>query len=336
MAAFDTHPGDNTYDNLVTRPNATALIPIPVRDAIFSGVTETSAFMKLATRLPNMSSATYVMPVLSALPTAYFVTGEIGDGTNSGAKQTTSMAWSHKDITAEEIAVIVPIPENVLADSNYDIWGQVKDKAIEAFGLVIDNAAIFNINAPTSWPTGIAAGAAAMITNVNKTVLGSLGDLADDIGGALGLMSQVEADGYDVNGFYGSLAMKAAFRGIRDANGGLIFQPSLLAGTPNTLYGQPIEYARNGATLGTTLLIAGDWKQAVYSIRQDITYKLLTEGVIQAANGDISYNLGQQDMVALRITMRLGWQLPNPLNRLNSEGTVPSTTRYPFAVLTSS
>jgi hypothetical protein len=110
----------------------------------------------------------------------------------------------------------------------------------------------------------------------------------------------------------------------------------MTAGTPSSLYGQSIEYARNGATLGTTLLIAGDWKQAVYSIRQDITYKLLTEGVIQAANGDISYNLGQQDMVALRITMRLGWQLPNPLNRLNAEGTIPSTTRYPFAVLTSS
>jgi HK97 family phage major capsid protein len=317
--ANHTHPNDDTYDAMITRPNATVLIPVEARDAIIGSVTQKSAFMSLAT-------------VISALPTAYFVTGEMGDGTNSGYKQTTQMAWLNKTITAEEIAVIVPIPEAVLADSSYNIWEQVKDKAAEAFGLVIDNAAIFDVSHPTSWPHGIVA---AATTCSNNLVKGALGDLADDIGGESGLMAKVEADGYDVNGVYGALSMKASLRGVRSADGVLIFQPSMTAGTPSSLYGQPLEYARNGATLSTALLIAGDWKQAVYSIRQDMTYKLLTEGIIQDSSGNIIYNLGQQDMVALRITMRLGWQLPNPINRVNSEGTDPSTTRYPFAVMTS-
>jgi HK97 family phage major capsid protein len=328
MAAFPTTVNQNTYDQIITRPNATALIPTPVTDSIISGITERSAFMSMATRLPNMSSATLTMPVLSALPTAYFVTGEAGDGTNLGLKQATHMAWATKVITAEEIAVIVPIPQNVLDDSSYDIWGNVRDKAVEAFGLLIDNAAIFNSGAPTSWPAGIVSGATSASNNL---VLASLGDLADDIGGPSGLMSKVEGDGYDVNGFYGALSMKASLRGVRDANGGLIFQPSMTSGTPSSLYGQPIMYARNGVTLGTNLLIGGDWKQAVYSIRQDMTVKLLTEGVITNSAGEIQFNLGQQDMVALRLTMRLGWQLPNPINRVN--GT--AGTRYPFAVLTS-
>jgi len=321
-----------TYNAMITRANASVLCPAELREGIISAVTQNSAFLSLATKLPNMSAQTLTMPVISALPTAYFVTGEVGDGTNSGVKQATNMAWLNKMLTAEEVAVIVPIPENVLADSQYDIWGQVKDKASEAIGLAIDNAAIWDVGHPTSWPEGIKAGAT---TAGNSLVMGVLGDLVDDIGGVGGLMSLVEADGYDVNGFYGVLSMKAALRGLRDTNKTLIFQPSMLAGTPSTLYGQPIEYARNGVTPGTTLLIGGDWKQAVYSVRQDITYKLLTEGVIQDAAGAIVYNLGQQDMVALRITMRLGWQLPNPINRVNSEGTDPSTTRYPFAVLTS-
>jgi HK97 family phage major capsid protein len=328
MAAFPTVVNQTTYDQIITRPNATALIPAPVTDSIISGITERSAFMSMATRLPNMSSKTLTMPVLSALPTAYFVTGEAGDGTNLGLKQATHMAWGTKIITAEEIAVLVPIPQNVLDDSSYDIWGNVRDKAVEAFGLLIDNAAIFNSGAPASWPVGIAAGAAAAS---NKIVRAALGDLADDIGGPSGLMSKVEGDGYDCNGFYGDISMKAALRGVRDTNKGLIFQPSMTAGTPSTLYGQPIMYARNGVTMGTSLLIGGDWKQAVYSIRQDMTVKLLTEGVITDATGAIQFNLGQQDMVALRLTMRLGWQLPNPINRLN--GT--DGTRYPFAVLTS-
>jgi hypothetical protein len=57
--------------------------------------------------------------------------------------------------------------------------------------------------------------------------------------------------------------------------------------------------------------------------------KLLTEGVIQNPNtGDIVYNLGQQDMVALRFTMRLGFALPNPKTR------VGGANGYPFAVIT--
>ena len=150
MAAYPTTVNTDAYTGMITRPNATALIPVPVMSDIIQGATENSVFLRMATRLPNMSSATLTLPVLSALPTAYFVTGEIGDGTNAAIKKTTNMAWASKVITAEEIAVIVPIPENVMADTNYDIWGSVKEKASEAFGILIDNAAIFNSGAPAS------------------------------------------------------------------------------------------------------------------------------------------------------------------------------------------
>lgn len=42
------------------------------------------------------------------------------------------------------------------------------------------------------------------------------------------------------------------------------------------------------------------------------------------------YNLMQNDMVALRAVMRLGWEIPNPINSM-----VPDKTkRCPFAILT--
>jgi hypothetical protein len=77
-------------------------------------------------------------------------------------------------------------------------------------------------------------------------------------------------------------------------------------------------------------MISGAWSQLVYAMRQDITYKVLDQAVIQDGAGNIIYNLAQQDMVALRAVMRLGFALPNPINRMNTN----SATRYPFAVLT--
>ena len=83
MAAYPTTVNADAYTGMITRPNATALIPAPVADTMIQGATENSAFLRMATRLPNMSSATLTLPVLSALPTAYFVTGEAGDGSNA-------------------------------------------------------------------------------------------------------------------------------------------------------------------------------------------------------------------------------------------------------------
>lgn len=78
-------------------------------------------------------------------------------------------------------------------------------------------------------------------------------------------------------------------------------------------------------------MISGDFSQLAYSIRQDITFKIFDQGVIQdPATGEILYNLMQNDMVALRAVMRLGWEIPNPINAM-----VPDKAkRCPFAILT--
>ena len=143
-------------------------------------------------------------------------------------------------------------------------------------------------------------------------------------------LSVVEADGYLVTGHIGALTMKSKLRGLRDANGVPIFNSSVQEKTRYILDGSDCVFPLNGAiNPAASLLISGDWSKLVYSIRKDVTYKVLTEAVIQDASGNILYNLAQQDMVALRAVMRLGWQLPNPVNRINAD----EASRYPFAVL---
>ena len=67
----------------------------------------------------------------------------------------------------------------------------------------------------------------------------------------------------------------------------------------------------------------------VYSIRQDVTYKILTEAtIVDPSTHQVVYSLPQQDMVALRAVMRLGWEIPNPVSAFSSD----LEARSPFAV----
>ena len=309
------------YANIVSRTDSAALIPEEAQREIVQGVAEESVVFRLSRRLANMSRAQLRMPVLSLFPTGYFVTGD------TGLKQTTEMTWGNKYINAEEIAVIVPIAEAVLDDVDYDIWGEVKPRIIEEFGRLIDAAILFGDNAPSSWPTDILGGA---VSASNDVTLGAGADLYEDVMGENGVVSALEADGFMHNGAAAAMSMRGKLRGLRDANGQLIFSNSMQGSTPYGLDGEPMYFPRNGSwDVAQAHMLVGDWSQLVYSIRQDLTWKILTEAVIQDAGGNIVYNLAQQDMVAIRAVMRIGWQVPNPINRLQST----EADRYPFAAL---
>ena len=305
---------------MISRNDADALIPVETAKEILQSVPQYSAVMSLARRLPDMTAKQRNQPILTALARAYFVNGD------TGIKQTSKMAWDKKSIIAEELAVIIPIPENVLDDAEYDIWGEVKPRLVEAFGIAFDQAVLYGTNAPATWPKGITVSAAAVGHVVN---LGAGADLYDDIMAEGGLLSKVEEDGYLVTGHVAALTMKAKLRGLRDANGVPLFN-WIQDKACYSLDGTDLMFPLNGAIDPlSSQLISGDWSQLVYALRKDITYKVLTEAVITDDQNQIIYNLAQQDMVALRAVMRLGWQLPNPINRVNPN----DATRYPFAVL---
>lgn len=310
--------GDAT---LIDRSGADTLIPEERAREIIQGTIAQSAVLSRGRKLPNMSSRTYKMPVLDMLPLAYFVNGD------TGQKKTTKMAWDKKFITAEEIAVIVPIPEAVLDDSDYDIWGEVRPRIEEAFGKVIDGAVLFDVNKPDSWRSGLVSSATAAGSIVT---LGTGDDMYDKIMGEDGVIAKVEESGYFVTGHMADISMRSKLRGLKDTTGQPIFKSDMQSATSYALDGSPMNFPNNGSfDKSKALMISGDFSQLVYSIRQDITFKLFTEGVVQNTDGSIAYNLMQQDMVALRAVMRLGWEIPNPINSLKED----KATRFPFAVL---
>lgn len=309
------------YNNIVSRTDAAALIPEEVSNAILQGLSNESAALQAFTRVP-VGSAQVRFPVMSALPVAYFVTGD------TGLKQTTEVNWANKYLNIEEVACIIPIPEAVLDDANYDIWGQVQPLVQNAFARTIDAAIFFGTNAPASWPTNIAANAVSagnvIARGTNAAAAGGIvGDFSD-------LLGTLEADGYDANTAVANRTVRGRLRQARATTGEQLGE----AASANQVYDLDIVYPMRGlwpTGLSAAEAFALDRSEFVLGVRQDLTYKLLDQAVIQDGAGVIQYNLAQQDMVALRAVMRVGWQVANTINY--DQGT--DASRYPAAVLRS-
>lgn len=310
------------YNNVIARGD------VPVSEEYQTQIIDNAVDQSAAMTLFNqtrLSKSQTRFPVLSALPTAYWVNGD------TGLKQTTEQAWSNKYLNVEELAAIVPVPENVLDDSDFDIWGEVRPKLETAIARALDAAIFFGTNAPASFETAVvqAATTAGNVATLPETVDAKTGGIYGQIDGVLGLL---EGDGYEANGYVAPRTFRGALRGARDANGQPL-EPGRVGANLDEIDGDPVVYAmRGGAEYAAqnVALIAGQWDQFVLGIRKDVTFKILDQSVIQDQNGAIIYNLAQQDMVALRVTFRAGWASLTAANYDNG-GDLAST--YPAAVL---
>ena len=94
--------------NSIDRTGADALIPVEISNEIIKEVPTSSKLLPMMKRLPNMSAKQKTLPVQSTLPEAYFLSGD------TAFKQTSKAEWEKLTLTAEELAVIIPIPEAVL------------------------------------------------------------------------------------------------------------------------------------------------------------------------------------------------------------------------------
>jgi HK97 family phage major capsid protein len=294
-------------NNIISRTDAGALMPEQVSNAILKGLDSESVTLNQFTHLP-VGRNQLRLPVLSALPVAYWVSGD------TGQKQTTEVDWANKFLNIEELAVIVPIPENVLDDSGVPIWSQVQPLCEQAAGRLVDSTVFFGASAPASFPTNVVSAATAAGNAVtrganNAAAGGIVGDWSD----MLGLL---ETDGYDANTAIAVRTYRGRFRQARSTQGERLEEITI---TPDyvEIDGVRILFPMRGlwpTAGGSAEAIAFDQTQFVVGVRQDITWKLLTEAVIQDNTGAIVYNLAQQDMVAMRMTMRVGWQVANTIN----------------------
>lgn len=310
------------YDNLVSRTDAAALIPEEVAANILTGAVGRSAALS-SLRQVRMSRGQQRLPCLSALPVAYFVNGD------TGLKQTTEAAWANRYLNAEEIACIVPIPEAVLDDADYDLWGEIRPKLEEAVGVALDAAIYFGVNKPASWPSDIVTAAtAARNTATRGTARQAEGGIVGDIGA---MLATAEADGYDLASGVANRTIKSYARAARNVNGDRFAEVVIRRDTVEI---DSVEFLLNmrgswPTGSGAPTAIAYDPTEFLLGVRQDMTYKVLDQAAIFDDAGALMYNLPQQDMVALRVVTRVAFQVANVINRDQPR----EADRYPAAVL---
>jgi HK97 family phage major capsid protein len=311
-----------------------ALLTIEDQKDIIAVATEKSVVLQMAKR-QNMGTQLRDMPVMATKPTAYFVNGD------NGLKQTTFMAWKNIRLTAEEIAVLIPIPLNVLADANMNVWDKIKPEAGEAIARALDAAILFGTNKPSSWAAALAVQA---ITAGNTVTQGAGADIAADINNVI---AAVEADGFAPSGIAMRQSLRASLRGLRSTTNEFIFKPGE-PGAENSAFGSGAG-ARKGqifdipamttlsgiwededtASANAAELLVADWDQVVVGVRQDVQVDFSKDASIFDASGALQYNAFQQDGMIARFTARFAYAVPNPTTRMN--GT--ESTRWPAAVL---
>jgi len=151
------------------------------------------------------------------------------------------------------------------------------------------------------------------------------------------LAQKIVQAGYNPAGAAAMPGLSWKLVGIRSAQGVPIYEPDMQGGDGNAngrLYGRPLAEIDNGAWNATATgaeLLLGDWTKSMVGVRQDISFKMFTEGVVSNDSGKVILNLMQQDAVAMRMVMRLAYAVVNPVTILNPASSI--TARWPFGAI---
>ncbi len=303
-----------SFTNVVDTDAAAPLIPDEAVTEVLKAMAQSSAALALCVTR-QMSTKQATAPVLSTLPHAYWV--------QNGLKQVTSAAWEGLSMTAAEVATIIPVLDEVLEDSYFNIWNELRDPIATELGRVLDAAVFAGTDQPSEWEAQALIPAARAAGNVAAGgASAEAGGVYDDVAAAMDL---VEASGHEVTALAAQRALKGRMRRARNAIGDL--QAGFIT---DRMWDVPVAYPVSTSMPADTLVLAGDFSSAVIGIRRDLRYELFREGVISDADGNIIRNLMQEDTSAMRITARFGftWAVPATLDD-------PDREAVPFAVLES-
>jgi HK97 family phage major capsid protein len=284
----------------IDRKEAEALFDQTLAGELQTAMMQQSVALQAMNVIPMGTSLTRI-PVLSALPTARFLNAY------QEPKPTSNVAWDQVILTAEEIAVIIPIDESVIEDASIDVVSRTTALIVQEFSRVLDAAVFFGTGAPSTFPKGgLVAHALATHTRTEQ--------ISD---GLNSMFSDIENLDNDVSNVVASKGLRGILRGQKDGLGAPLYYAT--EGDPNVgrIYGVDTRYPL-GWDKDQALAIALDNRVAVIGLRHDVRTKILDQASLEGFG-----NLAERDSIAIRAVMRVGFALANPVSLRNPTGKLP-------------
>lgn len=294
----------------ITREDVATLIQEEYSNALLETAQAGSAVLRAFGRV-NLGTKVTNLPVLTSLPEAEWVGESSTDA--GGVKPTSKATWGNRQFIVEEVAVIVPVHEDVLDDADEALLTSITASGGTAIGKKLDQAVIFGVDKPTTWTSKSLLGAATDDGNL-FTVSATPG--TDDLAGSIYQAAEsVDDSGADPNTILSRSGLRFALANLRNAQGGTIYQQSIAANgaMSESIAGLNAQFVGNGAWDRTeATAIVADASKVLIGVRQDITVKFLTEATL--GKGDAAVNLAERDMVAFRFKARYAYVLGDTLN----------------------
>lgn len=252
----------------------------------------TSAVLQ-AVPTKTMSNKTVKFSTRSERPTAGWVT----DTDNTAIKPKSKIKWSYVTATAEEVAVIIPVHEDTIADADEDVLAEITAEGGAALGRVIDEAVLYGTNKPSSWTSSDFLASATAASQL-YTVDSAAG--ADDLYGAhLQAAGALANKGVIVSRAIGAPSLRWELANLRDGEG------RLLVGGQNLPF--DTTYSDNGTfDSDEAISFLLDPNHVRIGIRKSLEVKFSDQAYLTGTGTD-GFSLWERDMVALRFVMRVAY-----------------------------
>lgn len=250
------------------------LVPDEFERTLVEALEEENVFRTLA-HVIRTSSGDRKIPVVASKGSASWVDEEV-------AYQESDDAFSQVSIGAYKLGTMIKVSEELLADSVFDLEAYISKEFARRIG-AREEESFFNGDGKGK-PLGILAAAGG--AEVGVTAASATAITADEV---IDLFYSLKAP-YRKNAVWLlNDATVKQIRKLKDTTGQYLWQPSLVAGTPDTILGRPVKTSAfmPTAAAGAKTIAFGDFKYYWIADRQGRTFKKLSE--LYAANGQVGF-----------------------------------------------
>lgn len=250
------------------------LTPDEFEHTLVEALEEEDIFRSLANVIQT-SSGDRKIPVVATKGDASWVDEE-------GAIPESDDSFKQVTLSAYKLATMIKVSEELLNDSAFDLESYIAKEFGRRIGTKEEEA--FFIGDGTGKPTGILDGTAG--GEVGKTTASATAITFDEI---MDLFYSLKSPYCKNATFLMNDSTVKAIRKLKDGNGNYLWQPSVTAGTPDTILNRPVltsAYMPEIAT-GNKTIAFGDYQYYWIADREGRSFKRLSE--LFAVTGQIGF-----------------------------------------------